>query len=137
MPLTVELVSPERTLWEGEARMVVARTIGGGDVAFLPGHVPFLGALQAAPVAIYRPEGEGGEHEATTIAVLGGFISVAEDKVIVLSDQAELGEEIDVDDARMRYEAAEGALREDPSDEAAREAFDHALARLRTIGAHE
>ena len=44
MPFLVELVSPERILFEGEAVMVVARTTGG-DIAFLPGHVPYLGAL--------------------------------------------------------------------------------------------
>jgi F-type H+-transporting ATPase subunit epsilon len=45
MPMHVELVSPERVLLSTEATMVMARTIGGGDIAFLPGHAPFIGAL--------------------------------------------------------------------------------------------
>jgi F-type H+-transporting ATPase subunit epsilon len=111
MPLTVELVSPERTLWEGEASMVVARTLGGGDIAFLPGHVPFLGALDVHPVVVYLTD----ESE-QSIAVHGGFVSVAEDKVTVLSDDAELGQEIDVvstqaalDEARAKVEAEDDA----------------------------
>ena len=36
MALQVELVSPERILYSGEADMVIARTVGGGDIAFLP-----------------------------------------------------------------------------------------------------
>ena len=40
----VQLVSPEQMLYEGEAEMVVCRP-ADGDIAFLPGHVPFLGAL--------------------------------------------------------------------------------------------
>ena len=38
MPLQVELVSPERLLYSGEADQVIARTVGGGDIAFLAGH---------------------------------------------------------------------------------------------------
>ena len=36
--------------------MVVCRTLGGGDIAFLPGHVPFLGALDDRPVRIILPD---------------------------------------------------------------------------------
>lgn len=104
MPLTVELVSPERTLWEGEASMVVARTLGGGDIAFMTGHVPFLGALEIHPVVVYLVD----ESE-QAIAVHGGFVSVAEDKVTVLSDDAELAEEIDVVATRQRLESARAA----------------------------
>ena len=43
MTLHVELVSPERVLWSGEASLVLARTPGGGDVAFLTGHSPVVG----------------------------------------------------------------------------------------------
>ena len=46
MPLAVQLVSPERILFEGEAEMVVCRPVDG-EIAFLAGHVPFLGALRA------------------------------------------------------------------------------------------
>jgi hypothetical protein len=52
MPLEVELVSPERTLFSGEANWVRARTVGGGDIAFLPGHAPFVGALATWTVEI-------------------------------------------------------------------------------------
>ena len=42
--LPVQVVSPERVLYSGDAEMVVCRT-SDGEIAFLPGHVPFLGAL--------------------------------------------------------------------------------------------
>ena len=45
MTLQVELVSPEGIAYSGEAEMVVARTVDGGDIAFQPGHVPFIGVL--------------------------------------------------------------------------------------------
>ena len=52
MPLHVELVSPEKTLLSADAIMVQARTLGGGDIAFLPGHAPFIGALDTWTVTV-------------------------------------------------------------------------------------
>ena len=43
--MSVEVVSPEAVLYSGEATMVITRTLGGGEIAFQPGHAPFLGAL--------------------------------------------------------------------------------------------
>ena len=45
MTFQVELVSPEGIAYSGEAEMVIARTVGGGEIAFQPGHVPFIGVL--------------------------------------------------------------------------------------------
>lgn len=75
MPLQVELVSPERILFSGEAEMVIARTVGGGDIAFLPGHTPFVGALEVATVTI-RSNGSSGNTD-ELVAVHGGFIEVS------------------------------------------------------------
>ena len=110
--LQVELVSPERILYSGEAEMVVCRTIGGGEVAFLPGHAPFMGALEISRVKV-----KGGPAGDVMAAVHGGFVHVRENKVIVLSDVAELAAQIDVDRARR---AREGA----GDDEAARRRAD-------------
>ena len=54
MTLHVDLVSPERILYSGEADLVIARTVGGGDIAFLGGHAPFVGALDIATVTIRK-----------------------------------------------------------------------------------
>jgi F-type H+-transporting ATPase subunit epsilon len=102
MPLQVELVSPERILYSGEADMVVCRTIGGGEVAFLGGHAPFLGALEISSARIKTTDGDY-----KVAAVHGGFVHTKDDKVIILSDVAELADQIDVDRARRAKEAAE------------------------------
>ena len=39
--LRVEVVSPERVLFTGDARQVITRTLDGGEIAFLPGHTAF------------------------------------------------------------------------------------------------
>lgn len=128
MPFQVELVSPERTLLSGEATMVVARTVGGGDIAFLPGHAPFLGALETWTVTVAMADGSR-----ETAAVHGGFISVSGDRVKILSDLAELESQIDVARAQRAKEAAEEALRREEDAEAAG-ALARAHARLRATG---
>ena len=65
--LHVMLVSPEEILYEGDAEMVVCRA-ADGDIAFLPGHVPFLGALGEGVVRVISPEGD------VRAAVHGGFV---------------------------------------------------------------
>jgi len=52
--LRVELVSPERVLFSGEAKQVITRTLDGGEIAFLPGHIAFLGALTECHTRIYE-----------------------------------------------------------------------------------
>ena len=106
MPMQVELVSPERILFSGEAEMVSCRT-SAGDIAFLPGHAPFLGALQIHPVIIALT---GGGREVA--AVHGGVVEVSNNRVIILSDEAELANHIDEAEALRQKEEAERKLME-------------------------
>jgi F-type H+-transporting ATPase subunit epsilon len=125
MPLEVQLVSPERILYTGEATMVVCRTVGGGDIAFLSGHTNFIGALAIHPVRILN---DGNE---MTAAVHGGFVEVSNDRVTILSDVAELPEQVDVERARQARENAEARLREAPDDLEAADAITRAELRIR------
>jgi F-type H+-transporting ATPase subunit epsilon len=113
MTLHVEVVSPERILWTGDADRVIARTIGGGDIAFLTGHAPFVGALDIHPVRVHA---EDGSEE--WIAVHGGFVEVSNDRVTVLSDVAEVASQIDVERARAAKERAEAERRAETTVEA-------------------
>ena len=127
--LHVQVVSPERVLYSGDAEMVVCRT-SDGEIAFLPGHVPFLGALSIAKVRALLP---GGADQ--VIAVHRGFVEVSHDDVIVLSDVAELPEEIDVPRAREAKERAEAEVAANEYDEAAADALARAELRLEVAGA--
>jgi F-type H+-transporting ATPase subunit epsilon len=109
--LKVELVSPERILWSGEADMVVARTTDG-DIAFLTGHAPFIGALGIGAVTIEEPGGAQ-----TKVAVHGGFVEVSHNKVTILSDVAELAGDIDATRAQAAKDRAEAAYRAEPTDD--------------------
>ncbi len=127
--LHVQVVSPERVLYGGDAEMVVCRT-SDGEIAFLPGHVPFLGALSIAKVRALLP---GGADQ--VIAVHRGFVEMSHDDVTVLSDVAELPEEIDVQRARAAKEQAEAELAANEDDEVAAEALARAELRLEVAGA--
>ena len=125
MTLQVELVSPEGILFEGEADMVIARTVGGGDIAFLTGHVPFVGSLATGVVKILQAD-----NRSQLIAAHRGFVSVANDRVSILSDVAELSGSIDVARAESAKARAEEQLRARNDDDEARAALRRAEVRL-------
>ena len=134
MPLTVELVSPESVAYSGDAKMVICRTTRG-DIAFLPGHVPFIGVLATHAVRVLLEE--GGEQ---VIAVHQGFVEVSppEDgntRVTILSDVCELADEIDVDRARQAKDRAEATLASNPEDPEATAALARADVRLSVAAA--
>jgi F-type H+-transporting ATPase subunit epsilon len=128
MGLKVELVSPERIAYSGDAKMVIARTVEG-DIAFLPGHVPFIGILETYPVRVLQED-----DQAQIIAVHQGFVEVATDgedtRVTILSDVCELSEVIDVRRAEHAREAARHKLTSEPDDADAQAALARAETRL-------
>jgi F-type H+-transporting ATPase subunit epsilon len=123
--MDVQLVSPEQVLFEGVGRMVVVRTLGGGDIAFEDNHAPFLGALADWPARVKFEDGTQ-----AWFAVHGGFVEVSHNQVIILSDVAEPAAEIDVARAHDAKSRAEEALRADADDELAAAALVRAEVRL-------
>ena len=130
MTFQVELVSPESISYSGEAEMVIARTLEGGDIAFQPGHVPFIGVLAVWSVDVIRSDGAR-----DTIAGHQGFIQVAGTKVSILSDVSESADDIDVARAEEARSGAEQALAADRDDEDAAGALARAELRLRVASA--
>ena len=122
--LHVELVAADRLVWSGEAKMVIARTTEG-DVGILPNHAPVLSLLVEGVVDVQTPEGE-----TWVAAVDAGFLSVASNRVSILSEHAEMSHEIDLEKARHDLERAQAAG--EHSDEAA-EAVRRAEARIRAV----
>ena len=124
----VQLVSPEQILFEGEAEMVVCRALDG-DIAFLRDHVPYLGVLDDDVVRIIQPD-----DAETAAAVHGGFVQMNGEKLVVLSDLAELRADIDVGRAEQARANAQAALAADPDDEDAQAALSRAETRLKVAG---
>lgn len=126
--LRVDVVSPERILFSGDARQVITRTIQGGEIAFLPGHAAFLGALTENHTRIYLTDGT-----IQDIAVHLGFVEVGPDHVSILSDSAELAQDINVKRAQDAMAKAQEQLRTEVTAEA-ESALRRANARLAASG---
>lgn len=100
-PLQIELVSADRVVWSGQASEVLARTVEG-DLGVLADHAPLLSLLVPGVVVITPLEGE-----MVRAAISEGFISVANNRVSILSEDAFLAEEIDAAAAQSELEAAQ------------------------------
>lgn len=117
--LQIELVAADRVVWSGQASMVVARTVEG-DLGVLPNHAPLLSLLVPGVVEITPTEGSPFK-----AAVEEGFLSVADNRVSILSEDAFLASEIDLAAAKADLATAESA----EDDDAAR----RAEARIRAV----
>lgn len=80
MTLNVELVSPTERFWSGEAIFVSARTVEG-DLGILTDHAPLFGVLVDGTVSI-----KGSDGSATAFNVSGGFLSVSNNRVSILTE---------------------------------------------------
>jgi F-type H+-transporting ATPase subunit epsilon len=121
--LQVELVAADRTVWSGQATMVIARTTEG-DVGVMRNHAPLLSLLVPGVVEIRAVEGDD-----QVAAVDGGFLSVANNRVSILSEHTVLSHDIDVEQARADLEAAESDHESDDAQERAK----RAEARIRAV----
>jgi F-type H+-transporting ATPase subunit epsilon len=123
MPLTVQVVTPDREVVVAEdATFVLAHGVEG-DVGILPGHAPLMIALGAGPLAVDQGE------RRLWMAVDGGFLQVSEDQVIVLAEYAVLPEEVDREAARAEVAEIERLIAQEPD----RQEYRARLARAQAV----
>jgi F-type H+-transporting ATPase subunit epsilon len=133
MTVHVELLLPDRSLWSGEAGLVIAKTLDG-DIGVQAGHSPVFGILSPGSVVRIREvPGNEGAGDAVRAAVQDGFLSVTDNRVSILASSGVLAEEVDVSGANADLDAATSAA---GSTSAAEESTDvrYARARLRAAG---
>lgn len=123
--LLVEVVSADGIAWEGEALSVIVRTTEG-DLGILPGHEPFLAAVVPCAAEVLTADGNR-----EVLALDGGFISVADNRVSVLSQFAKVAREIDLKAAEHELAAAEKRLNAGELDDETRQHFLRAQAQVR------
>jgi F-type H+-transporting ATPase subunit epsilon len=128
MPIRLEIVTPERLVFEDDVDSVNVPGIEG-ELGILPHHAPLLSMLGFGELRIRR----GGAEEA--FAIVGGFVQVRPDKVVVMAETADLAAEIDLERAQEARREAERALEsgyhEGADLSAARAALQQALLRIR------
>jgi F-type H+-transporting ATPase subunit epsilon len=128
MGIHLEVITPERKVYEDDVDMVIAPG-SEGYLGILPHHAPLLTALGPGEFRVKK----GGIEE--VLVVFGGFMDVRADRVVVLTDAAEPVEEIDAQRAQQARQRAQEVLQAGPmsaADEArARASLQRALVRIR------
>lgn len=125
--LTIQIITPERIVFTGEASGITLPSIDG-ELTILTGHMAIVSLLKSGEITLHTREGK--RH----MAIYGGFFEVSNNKVKLLTDSAELEEEIDERHAREALERAQLA-KERANDNAvsaeATAAIEWALLRLK------
>jgi F-type H+-transporting ATPase subunit epsilon len=104
--LHVELLMPDRSLWSGEAGLVIAKTMDG-DIGVQTGHTPVFGILSPGSlVRIREVPGNDSPGDVVRAAVRDGFLSVTNNRVSILASIAQLATEVDTATARDELQAA-------------------------------
>jgi len=121
--LGVRLLTPEGAVFDDLAYMVIAPSVQG-EVGILPRHTPFIAFLRMGETRVKLLD-----DTELVFATTEGYISVEEDRVLVLVEQAELADTIDRQRAQAAFERAQAALAEAGDDDVARVAAESALRR--------
>jgi len=128
MPLLLEIVTPERLAFSDTVDAVVVPGIEG-ELGILPHHTPLLSTLGLGELRIRRDVSE------ESFAIVGGFVQVRPDKVVVMAETADMSSEIDLERAQEARREAERALEtgyhEGADLASARAALQQALLRIR------
>ncbi len=122
--LYVDVVAADRRVWEGDALSIVLRTVEG-DIGILPHHEPFLAVLVPCATEILTPDGKR-----EVVAIDGGFITVADNRVSVFSQYGRLAHEISVNEAEHELMEADKRLNAGDNSEETRRHHDRATAQL-------
>jgi F-type H+-transporting ATPase subunit epsilon len=124
-PMQVEVVSADRVVWSGTSSNIIAKTVEG-EIGILPGHSPVLAVLEPSAVVIFSEDG-GRE----IVAVEGGFISVSQGRVSILSEYARLSSEMSLAEAERELDTAQQVLDSGDFTDDDRRRHDRAQGQLR------
>lgn len=108
-PFKLRIITPEKTVFDGETEQVIVRTTVG-DVGILNGHEPYCAAIGIGQMRVMM------NGEFRRAATSGGIIKVAKDYTTILVQTCEWSDEIDVDRANTAKETAEARIKAAKSD---------------------
>jgi F-type H+-transporting ATPase subunit epsilon len=103
--LFCRIITPEETIFDGEADLVIAR-IADGEIGVLVDHAPLVSTVEVGDVRIRQGD------ERHIFATSDGFFKVSENLVQILVEEAVPAGEIDVDGAENRVEEASREISE-------------------------
>ena len=110
MPMNLEIITAERSVFEREVDMVIAPGLDG-QLGILPRHAPLMTILKPGELTVKK----SGEDD-IYVAVSGGFMEVIGNRVSVLADACERSDEIDEARAEEAIKRAQERLAQRGSD---------------------
>ena len=127
---TVQIITPDRIFYEGEATMIEFNT-EAGEIGVYPRHIPLTTVIRPGVVTIHE---ESGDKKA---AVHAGFAEILPDKVAIMAEIAEWADEIDLEraeEAKKRAEERIAAKTQDTDMDRAELALKKAVVRIQLAG---
>ncbi len=112
--LFCRIITPEETIFDGEADLVIAR-IADGELGVLADHAPLVSTVEIGDVRIHQGD------ERRIFATSDGFFKVSENLVQILVEEAVPAGDIDVDEAENRVEEASREVSEEVAEDRRRE----------------
>lgn len=105
MTLEVSIIVPDRIFWKDNAKEIILPTLSG-QMGVLTNHIPLLTGLDTGLVMIRNDSSANW----INVVVMGGFALVNDNKVTILVNEAELGSDINAEEAEATFLSSKTAL---------------------------
>jgi len=105
MTFNLRVMAPNRTVWNSEAQEVILST-NSGQIGILTNHAPLLTALDIGVIKIRI------DTKWTAMALMGGFAMIDNNQMTILVNEAEKAIDIDLEQAKEAFQAAQSSLTE-------------------------
>jgi len=118
MKINFKIVTPEKVVIEKEISQATIPTVDG-QITILPNHRSYIAGLKAGEIVVKCAEGEGRGKDKTdcAMAVSGGFVEFADNKLVILADTAERAEDLDLARAEEAKKQAEELMKRKIADD--------------------
>nr|YP_010380664.1 ATP synthase CF1 epsilon subunit [Begonia arachnoidea]UDH54080.1 ATP synthase CF1 epsilon subunit [Begonia arachnoidea] len=103
MTLNLCVLTPNRIVWDSEVKEIILST-NNGKIGVLPNHAPIATAVDIGILKIHLKD------QWLTMALMGGFARIGNNKITVLVNDAEKGSDIDPQEAQQTLKIAETNL---------------------------
>nr|YP_010195218.1 ATP synthase CF1 epsilon subunit [Flagellaria indica]UAA82200.1 ATP synthase CF1 epsilon subunit [Flagellaria indica]ULQ65851.1 ATP synthase CF1 epsilon subunit [Flagellaria indica]ULQ65937.1 ATP synthase CF1 epsilon subunit [Flagellaria indica] len=103
MTLNLCVLTPNRIIWDSEVKEIILST-NSGQIGVLPNHAPIATAVDIGLLKIRLND------QWLTVALMGGFARIGNNEITILGNDAELGTDIDPQEAQQALEIAEANL---------------------------
>jgi F-type H+-transporting ATPase subunit epsilon len=121
----VEVLTPEGEVYSDEVEMVSTRT-ASGSIGVLAHHAPVLAMLDPAELRLYQSESD-----VVTFAQAEGYMQIAENRVLILVEEAHEPDSLDSGELKERLERAESELEDAEEDSERRRVAERDVRRLK------